>query len=196
VEAIRENPIPSAMIGLGAAWLLAKRRSTADRYYAYRGSYGGGTYGGGSYRAGDVGGYDPGSGAVGTRGVAGSEQASTLGSQAREAIGDLAGRAHDAASDVRDAARRTSRRAQLRFNDVLENNPLVLGVAAALIGAVVGMSVPSTEAENHLMGDARDAVVDRAREMASTAADRVSDAAGNVEQLAAQVKDQSKDLAR
>ena len=78
----------------------------------------------------------------------------------------------------------------------MENTPLVLGAAAALIGAVVGMSVPGTEAENQLMGDARDAVVDRAREMASTAADRVSDAAGDVQQLATQVSDRSKDRTR
>jgi hypothetical protein len=44
------------------------------------------------------------------------------------------------------------------------------------------------------MGDARDAVLDRAKELASTAADRVGDAAENMEKLAAHVKDQAKDL--
>jgi hypothetical protein len=95
---------------------------------------------------------------------------------------------------VRETTQRTTRRAQLKFEDVLQNNPLALGAAAALIGAVVGMSVPQTDAENEWMGDARDAVLDRAKELASTAADRVGDAAENMEKLAAHVKDQAKDL--
>jgi hypothetical protein len=65
--------------------------------------------------------------------------------------------------------------AQLKFNDVLRDNPLMLGAAAALIGAAVGMSVPATETENQLMGEARDAVVDRAQNLASDAASQVSE---------------------
>ncbi|HTI37231.1 MAG TPA: hypothetical protein VL484_06720 [Vicinamibacterales bacterium] len=113
---------------------------------------------------------------------------------ARGAMDDLSSRAQLAADSVRETTQRTTRRAQLKFEDVLQNNPLALGAAAALIGAVVGMSVPQTDAENEWMGDARDAVLDRAKELASTAADRVGDAAENMEKLAAHVKDQAKDL--
>lgn len=203
MDTVRANPIPAAMIGIGAAWLLKNRRSGVDRGdgRGYRAIEGGGDYGGaygrrssargyaGSGYAGGDYSYGSESGAVGTRGTMSSEGSDTIASQAREAIGDLSSRASDAAADVRDAAWRTSRRAQLQVSDVMQNNPLILGAAAVLIGAVVGMSVPGTDTENQLMGEARDAVVDRAREMATNAA-------GNVEQIATQVKDQAKDLTK
>jgi hypothetical protein len=46
------------------------------------------------------------------------------------------------------------------------------------------MSVPSTETENQLMGEARDAVVDRAQNLASDAASQVSEAVGSMQQAA------------
>ena len=97
---------------------------------------------------------------------------------------DLTSRTREMAEDVRDTARQTTRRAQLKFNDVLQDNPLMLGAAAALIGAAIGMSIPATDAENQLMGEARDAVVDKAQNLATDAATKVSDAASNVQQAA------------
>lgn len=193
MDTVRANPVPAALIGVGAAWLLAKRRTEDGSNDYGRGGYrspeslrGSGAdsddYSGG-YRSADreisYGG--PNYGTVGTRGT--FEAAPD---------GNLASRAQDIAGDVRDAARRTGYRAQLQFDDVLQNNPLALGAAAAIIGAVVGMSVPQTDTENQLMGDARDTVVDRARGLASEAADRVSEAAGNVENLASHVKNEAK----
>jgi hypothetical protein len=183
-DTVRANPIPAAMIGLGAAWLLVKRRSEAGsngygrgvEYGSYRATGRGDQYGG-EHRA-DAGlrksgGY----GAVGTRGTFGRD-ASDMGTQASDAASDLSSRAQDLVGDVRDAAYHTTRRAQLQFNDVLRTSPLALGAAAAVIGAVVGMAVPQTDAENEWMGDARDSVVEQARDLASDAADRVSEAVG------------------
>jgi hypothetical protein len=83
----------------------------------------------------------------------------------------------------------------VKFEDVLRNNPLALGAAAALVGAVVGMSVPATDTENELMGDARNSVVERARGLASDAADRVSEVAGNAQDIVARTAEQVKDVA-
>ena len=82
------------------------------------------------------------------------------------------------------AVRRTTRRAQSSFDRVLRENPLALGAAATLIGAAIGMTIPATEAENEWMGEARDNVVERARGMASEAAERVQDAAEQVKDVA------------
>ena len=55
---VKDNPIPAAMIGIGAAWLLMKGRSSADKthrdYSRYRvgGSYDTAAYGNESYGAG------------------------------------------------------------------------------------------------------------------------------------------------
>lgn len=196
MDTVRSNPIPSAMIGIGAAWLYFKGRSNGRTYRTYGSSgdwrsargYNPGVYGesvGGEY-------------AVGTRGSAYGSSVDAYG-ESGERVGsmgrDMATRARDAAEDWRDSARDTTRRAQLKFNDVLRDNPLMLGAAAALIGAAIGMSIPESEAENRLMGDARDAVVDRAQNMASEAANKVSDAAGSVQQAAGKVADTASDVA-
>jgi len=180
VDTIRENPIPAAMVGIGAAWLIRNSRA-AHQGYGYDGGYGRG----GGYRVGsrqwDVDrAYGDRYGVVGTRGTIGAAERESIGDQARDTFDNLSDRAQSAAADVSDATRRVAYRARLQTRDVLQNNPLALGAAALLIGAVVGMSVPETEMENHLMGEARDSVVDRARNLASTATERVSDAASGL----------------
>ena len=182
MDTVRANPVPSAMIGLGAAWLLFKGRSSSDN--GYRSSR--------DWRS--VGGYNAGASgkpsdrrdyAVGTSGAAAYEGASETGPGYGESVTnigrDISSRTREMAGDLGDTARQTTRRAQLKFNDVLRDNPLMLGAAAALIGAAVGMSVPTTETENQLMGEARDSVVDRAQNMASDAASKVSEAVGSVQ---------------
>jgi ElaB/YqjD/DUF883 family membrane-anchored ribosome-binding protein len=145
--------IPITMIGVGAAWLLMNRRSDRRGDYddwGYPRRYGRETYG--SDRA------------VGTRG-----RVDTLTSQAQ-----------DKAEQWRDTAEHATRRARGRFEQVLNNNPLMLGAAAAIVGAVVGMSVPESDVENEWMGEARDSVVEGAREMASEAKDKAIDQAKNM----------------
>lgn len=192
VETVRANPVPAALIGIGAAWMLFNRRSSRDTRGdswsrgAYE-PYGRGAYGGPLGRE-----YTGNYGAVGTSGTVADER-EDLTSRVQGYASDATARAQEFTADMRDSARRTSRRAQVRFEDVLRNNPLALGAAAALVGAVVGMSVPATETENELMGDARDSVVDRARNLASDAAGRVSDAAGTAQDLASRAADQMTD---
>ncbi len=69
--------------------------------------------------------------AVGTRGVAAYERASGTDSEYGESVGnmgrDLSARTREIAGDLGDTARQTTRRAQLKFNDVLRDNPLMLG---------------------------------------------------------------------
>lgn len=146
METVKANPIPAAIIGIGAAWMLFNRRSGSRGY-----RYGGGE----SYRSYGRSGYDPtfdrsyeGTyGAVGTRGTVGPEASENMASRAKDYAADITSRAQEFTGDVRETARRTSRRAQVKFEDVLRNNPLALGAAAALVGAVVGMTVPATETE-------------------------------------------------
>lgn len=193
MDTIRSNPIPAAMIGIGAAWLYFKGRPDGDGYSRYSQDW---RYGPDdtSRRFGRGGEYPVGTrGETGYRGAAESDE--SIGEQVSSMGRDLTARTRDLAGDVRETARDTTRRAQLKFNDVLRDNPLMLGAAAALIGAAIGLSIPATETENQLMGEARDAVVDRAQNMASDAASRVSDAASNVQQAAGRVADTASKVA-
>jgi len=151
METLRSNPIPAAMIGIGAAWLLMKGRSGlhTDRYSGggYRSRYGR-----------DWRNLDAGAG----------RSSGGYSMESGRSMGD----------DTEDSPQVTT------FNRVMRDNPLALGAAAVIVGAVVGMSIPATETENELMGEVRDTVVERARTLASDAASKVSDAAGQVEDIA------------
>jgi Protein of unknown function (DUF3618) len=182
METVRLNPIPAAMIGIGAAWLLMKGRSGSRASGYARGSYRSG-YGrdrrnldAGSSSS--SGGYGSGYGAVGT------SDPTEAGGSRRAYTEDLPFRARQFAGNVRNTAARTGRRAQVSFDRVLRDNPLALGAAAVIVGAAVGMSIPGTETENELMGEARDTVVEGARNLASDAASKVGDSASKVSDAA------------
>jgi hypothetical protein len=53
----------------------------------------------------------------------------------------------------------TARKAQNQMQRMLRENPLMIGAAAIVVGAAVGMALPETERENELVGEARDSVV-------------------------------------
>jgi uncharacterized protein DUF3618 len=186
VDAVRENPWPVAMIGIGAAWLWMKGRDSGQ-YRTGRYAYGD------DYRSRNASGLESdwrtrtaptrmtySSGEYGDE-VAYYDRSDERGSS----VGEYA-------DNVRSTARRTSRRAKNSFNRVLRDNPLALGAAATIVGAAIGMTLPETEVENEWMGDARDTVVDRAKEMAGHAAERVESAAEQVKDAASRAADATK----
>lgn len=175
IDTVRSNPVPAAMIGIGA-WLLMRGRSGSRTYGSPRGSYRSGP-------GGDSRNLDAGSSSSGSGYGSGYDMVGMSGStESGRSTSDYPGQQF--AGDVRNIAAQTGRRAQVSFDRVMRGNPLVLGVAAVIVGAAVGMSIPATETENELMGEARDTVVERARTLASDAASKVSDAAGQVEDIA------------
>jgi len=100
---------------------------------------------------------------------------------------DRDGRRSDYRSDYREqpSARRLPnaqpmiRRGGQRLEMMLRDYPLAVGIAAAILGASLGMVVPETERENELMGETRDRALQRAKDAASGAVDRAKDAAAD-----------------
>lgn len=191
VRYVRANPIPTAMIGVGLAglaWMAFGGRDAGEvrrRRYAplhrewddagdrewnrrYRSSsdrYDYGTYGDYGNRAG--------------------EMAGDVTHRAGEMAGDVRRRAESATRGAREGARR----ARTALQRTWEENPLVIGAASALLGALIGMAVPESEMENEYLGprraqmveDVQDAVrekVDDVQQAATRAADQVKAAVG------------------
>jgi hypothetical protein len=67
-------------------------------------------------------------------------------------------------------------------------NPLLVGAASAVLGALVGLAVPETEREHQLMGEARDNMVE-------TVQDTVRDKVNQVQQAATNAVNTVKDAA-
>ena len=153
---IRENPVPAALAGVGLTWLaFSDTNRGADRW---RGRPGPSTM--------------PGSSESGV----GRSMTERIGESASEA----ASRTREYASETADSMRRMARRRQNQLQRMVEQNPLLVGAGALMLGMAFGLVVPETDTENELMGPARDNMVDRAREMARDAASQVQDAASTV----------------
>jgi Protein of unknown function (DUF3618) len=180
MDTVRDNPWPVAMIGIGAAWLWMKGRSDGGEYRNGRYAYGDDYTARDSY--GDQ--SDWRRRTAPTRSVYASGQYSEGTEFTEDIAGGIASQASEYVEEARTRARRTTRRARNSFNRVLSENPLALGAAATIVGVAVGMTLPETDIENEWMGEARDTVVERAREVASDAAERVGTAADQVKNVA------------
>ncbi len=73
--------------------------------------------------------------------------------------------------------------AQTRVERMVRERPLVAGAAAIGIGAAVTMMLPKTEREDELLGEARDAMVDRAKDVARNTVQAAQGVVDSVQQL-------------
>ncbi len=89
-----------------------------------------------------------------------------------EATGSMRDRASELGSEARSQVSQQARRAQLGFWQGMEERPLAIGAAALALGVVAGLLVPSTRKEDELMGETRDQLMDRARELGEEALDK------------------------
>lgn len=194
-SAVRDNPIPLALIGLGVGW-LALSGSGYDRRIARSGAVH----------------------SVRDRAGTAAEYARDTFYSATDSVRDAASTAYDRASDAVSSARdhipgmgghtysvgqssqQSSRQsgstpshhdsgrhglmatermhsATSRLWDMVDEHPLVAGVMGVALGAALGASIPSTRYENEWIGDYADEATHRAKELAQEAMDRGTRAA-------------------
>jgi ElaB/YqjD/DUF883 family membrane-anchored ribosome-binding protein len=81
-------------------------------------------------------------------------------------------------------AGRSAPNVQNRVWRFVRENPLLAGAAAAGVGAAISMTLPETTPENEFLGDTRDAVVDRAKNIARGAVETAQQVGDTVQRLA------------
>ncbi len=145
-----------------------------------RGRYGGG-YGdpqGPQYGARDASSGD--AGTYGAGGAAGYADSGTYGNGSQDD------------NDLRDRAGSAARQARAKTKDAgrglagfIESQPLIAGFITAILGALIGLSLPGTRQEDELMGETRDHLAEQAKE-----------AAGRARQVAQKTFDEAKETAK
>lgn len=107
-------------------------------------------------------------------GAAGTARDAVTGARERvvDATSTARERASEFGSDARERARYQARKAQMGFWQGMEENPLAIGAAALALGVVAGLMVPSTRKEDELMGETRDHLMERAREVGEEALEK------------------------
>ena len=112
------------------------------------------------------------------------EKASDVLDQARDTAGQLTGQVQETAQQagqyvqekvgqVREQAQQTLQGTGSQVQRTVENNPVPFGVAALVAGVLVGLALPSTQAENQIMGEKRDQLIDNAQSVAQDVKERV-----------------------
>jgi ElaB/YqjD/DUF883 family membrane-anchored ribosome-binding protein len=188
VETVRENPVPALLVGLGLAWLYRERRTGYEpgETSSYR-EYGQSEYGG--YRE------TPSESRFRRWGREasswGQEKTSGLKETAenvQEKAAEVAGQAKQKVEQVGDVAQEKVRQARSGFDRMLRENPLMVAVAALAVGAAVGLAIPETETEHEYMGEAKDRLMSKAREVGRDVSQKVQDVSRKVSESAEQVK--------
>jgi len=112
---------------------------------------------------------------------------------AAEKVGTAAGHVQVAASNLGAQVQGGAQRGAGWFTTTLQQNPLVIGAMAIVAGAGLGLSLPETEYENHLLGETRDKLADQAQTAASDLTHKVQAVAQTAAHSAVEsVKDEAK----
>jgi lambda repressor-like predicted transcriptional regulator len=172
-SAVRANPLPSALIGMGLLWLFTGGKS--------------------SVKAGLGGALD----GVAHLGSRGAEMTRGLGrsvgdtvASARDGSAAAAQKAADVAFSLNDSAPAIGRQffatARTNLADLMQRQPLLLGAIGLAVGAGVAASVGPTAAETDLLGDASTNFQEGVRNLAAAATHRAAVVADGVTTTVAQ----------
>jgi hypothetical protein len=77
-------------------------------------------------------------------------------------------------------SRQVARRAQNHLTRTWNETPLLVGAAAMVAGAIVGLSIPETEREHQLMGETRDRLIETAQRTVKDKVAQVQEVAKDV----------------
>jgi len=202
-DAVRQNPLPAALIGMGVLWMFSggARRAGLDPLRAAKnvGAAGRSAMNNGLQAAGsgasdladnigqvarDTGSnarHAMSSAATGLRdgGAAAFEQASRFGSQVADSATELARSVPESASEVLDNVRSN-------LTVMFREQPLLLGAVGIAIGAGVAASFPATEFESEYLGETSDEVKERVQSIASEKAEWARETAERALQAASE----------
>ena len=102
---------------------------------------------------------------------------SSGGQSVSDGASSAAGWASDTASSAGSSLRSGGRRASAKAQAGYQQNPLVGGLIAAAVGAILGAVIPETDYEDEMLGEYGDAARSKAGELADTAKAKASDLA-------------------
>ncbi|NEW87221.1 hypothetical protein DU475_08095 [Rhodopseudomonas sp. WA056] len=186
-DAMRRNPVSTALIGMGLLWLF-----TGDRAKARASRF---VHDTGLDRVPDV--ASEAVGRVGERFADVGEKLGEVRDGAASAASEAARMARERGAEAIDRATEFGRAipetgadlfdsAKTRLGDLFNEQPLLLGAIGVAIGAGIAASLPATETERELFGDTSDEMMAQARDYARQQAARAGEMARDVAGAAAE----------
>jgi ElaB/YqjD/DUF883 family membrane-anchored ribosome-binding protein len=157
IDTVKNNPIPAAMVGVGL-WLLFRHSSDdgSAMIYTHRDSI----------DSDEPSKLDTAKAKATDAVHSARDRASQVAGAAREKVTQATDDARESASAAAERARARAVQMRMQTRDVMRESPLVAGIAAIALGAIVGAIIPETEKEDQMLGETRDRLLDRGKELA------------------------------
>jgi len=184
-DAVRNNPLSAALIGMGVLWLFTGSRPV-ERASDFVRSAGLGRI---PEAAGNA--FDAARATVRTGTDTIGEHLASAKGTAREGVvdtienatrygRDYAERASEYVGSIPSSGAEMLETVRSNLSDVFKAQPLALGAIGIAIGAGIAAALPPSQLETNYLGEASDTVKTKAAEIAAEQADRVTAVAGNV----------------
>lgn len=181
-EIISQNPIPAALVGLGLGWIFMNRGSSRQNGHTlYDREYNPYLQKSRSYTDEAQGRADALRERTGQMAEQAKDATQDALDQAQTTAGNVAEEMQQRAGEVARQTRYQAERVEDRFGELLRSNPLAVGAAAVVVGALVGSMLPETERENELLGPTSDNLMNKARSTAEETLDKVQRVAGEAQ---------------
>ena len=178
---VKDNPMPVLLTATGIGWMMfgPNQSRSAVRYnrYAYDDAEEGAE--GLTAKISET----MQSGATATRQqfAKTTETAKETVSRTTDKVKETADRAadalHETVNKTRDIAQSQVKQVRDGFNQLLEEQPLILGAVGLAVGAMIGAAFPSTEQEDRLVGEIRDKTLNKGKELGAQAYEKGSELA-------------------
>ena len=190
---IKANPVPAALGGLGLGWMMLNRPggSGSQGYRTDSGqAYGMNTAAQPAYRgqssSGSGGSSGPGSARqkIGEISDTVQDNAGQVVDRVQETAGQMVDQVQETGGHVAEQVQEQASRAQGFLQREMEENPLLVGAVAALIGGVLAGTVPVTRREDQFLGHRRDQFMSSARELTEDTVDKVARVVGEAKSAA------------
>jgi hypothetical protein len=159
-DTARKNPLGAALVGMGIFWFFAGQPRIADMTRDMARATGE-TFGSAGRTGADI-------------GASAADAVGSAARQAGEAVGSAARQAGDLTGSVGETLRSTTARqshavrdvassAGSQLGDLLQQQPWLLAAGAFAIGAAMAASLPLTDVEERVIGDAAESLKDSAQ---------------------------------
>jgi len=113
-----------------------------------------------------------------------SGRAQYVGQNARSRFQDTAHTSQARLSEMGEMSKEQLYRARSSVNQMIDEQPLIVGALGIALGAALGATLPSTRRENELLGEARDNLLDKVKQTAMEQAEVVKQSAQRVAEIA------------
>jgi ElaB/YqjD/DUF883 family membrane-anchored ribosome-binding protein len=192
-RSVKQNPVPALLTLVGIGWMMvSQNRDTSDRYREYddddedvhvaytptalpEGEIPG---------AADTRATPSNGGGHGVKEKLGAVREKVRGARdsAKDSMRSGRRRLSEGSHRAKDRAAYRARRARDGFENMLDEQPFVVGAVGIALGALIGAALPESEREDRMLGRARDRALDRAKEIVSRGHEQAS---GNARQTGA-----------